>query len=130
MLESERRYSPHTVGGYRRDIYAFFEWCGVAMDDFDTEAFKRYDINDWAVYLFEKRGLKASSVNRSLASLRSFWKWMLKQKYTTHDIVSTIKQFKTPKIHLQHWPPQAPKGVARKCRAATLSEHHASSPYR
>ena len=97
ILESERRYSPHTVSGYRRDIYAFFEWCGVAMDDFDPDAFKRYDISDWAVYLFEKRGLKATSVNRSLASLRSFWKWMLKQQYTTHDIVSNIKQFKTPK---------------------------------
>ena len=97
VLESERRYSPHTVSGYRRDIYAFFEWCGVAMDDFDPDAFKRYDISDWAVYLFEKRGLKATSVNRSLASLRSFWKWMLKQQYTTHDIVSNIKQFKTPK---------------------------------
>ena len=97
ILESERRYSPHTVSGYRRDIYAFFEWCGVAMDDFDPDAFKRYDISDWAVYLFEKRGLKATSVNRSLASLRSFWKWMLKQQYTTHDIVSNSKQFKTPK---------------------------------
>ena len=97
ILETERRYSPHTVSGYRRDIYAFFEWCGVAMDNFDPEAFKRYDINDWAVYLFDKRGLKATSVNRSLASLRSFWKWMLKQKYTTHDIISTIKQFKAPK---------------------------------
>ena len=97
ILESERRYSPHTVSGYRRDIYAFFEWCGVAMDDFDPDAFRRYDISDWAVYLFEKRGLKATSVNRSLASLRSFWKWMLKQQYTTHDIVSNSKQFKTPK---------------------------------
>ena len=97
MLESERRYSPHTVGGYRRDIYSFLEWCGVETEAFNPDDFKRYDINDWAVYLFETRGLKATSVNRSLASLRSFWKWLLKQGYTTHDIVSTIKQFKTPK---------------------------------
>ena len=97
MLESERRYSQHTLSGYRRDIYAFLEWCGVEADAFNPDAFKRYDINDWAVYLFDKRRLKATSVNRSLASLRSFWKWMLKQKYTTSDIVNTIKQFKAPK---------------------------------
>ena len=97
ILESERRYSPHTVGSYRRDIYAFLEWCGIEAEELDPDAFKHYDINDWAVYLFEKRGLKATSVNRLLASLRSFWKWMLKQKYTSHDIVSNIKQFKTPK---------------------------------
>ena len=97
MLESERRYSPHTVGGYRRDIYSFLEWCGVETEAFNPDDFKRYDINDWAVYLFETRALKATSVNRSLASLRSFWKWLLKQGYTAHDIVGTIKQYKTPK---------------------------------
>ncbi len=97
VLESERRYSPHTVGGYRRDIYAFMEWCGVDADAFDAESFKRYDISDWAVYLFEVRRLKATTVNRSLASLRSFWKWMLKQGYAKKDVVSPLKQFKTPK---------------------------------
>lgn len=97
MLESERRYSPHTVGGYRRDIYAFLEWCGVDAEEFSPENFKRYDITDWAVYLFEKQGLKATSVNRSLASVRSFWKWMLKQGYTKLDIVGTVKQFKASK---------------------------------
>lgn len=57
VLESERRYSPHTVGGYRRDIYAFMQWCGIEADDFTPDAFKRYDLSDWAVYLFEVRGL-------------------------------------------------------------------------
>lgn len=97
VLESERRYSPHTVSGYRRDIYAFLEWCGVDADRFSPDTFKRYDLNDWAIYLFERRGLKATSVNRSLVSLRSLWKWMLRQGYAQQDIVSTVKQYKTPK---------------------------------
>ena len=97
MLQTERRYSLHTVGGYRRDIYAFLEWCGVDADDFAPDTFERYDLSDWAVYLFENRRLKATTVNRSLASLRSFWKWLLKSNYTKHDIITTLKQFKTPK---------------------------------
>jgi integrase/recombinase XerC len=97
VLESERRYSPHTVSGYRRDIYAFLEWCGVDADRFSPDTFKRYDLNDWAIYLFERRGLKATSVNRSLVSLRSLWKWMLRQGYAQQDIVSTVKQYKMPK---------------------------------
>lgn len=97
VLESERRYSPHTVSGYRRDIYAFLEWCGVDADRFSPDTFKRYDLNDWAIYLFERRGLKATSVNRSLVSLRSLWKWMLRQGYAQQDIVSTVKQYKAPK---------------------------------
>ena len=97
VLESERRYSPHTVSGYRRDIYAFLDWCGVDADRFSPDTFKRYDLNDWAIDLFERRGLKATSVNRSLVSLRSLWKWMLRQGYAQQDIVSTVKQYKTPK---------------------------------
>ena len=97
VLESERRYSPHTVSGYRRDIYAFLEWCGIDADRFSPDTFKRYDLNDWAIYLFERRGLKATSVNRSLVSLRSLWKWMLRQGYAQQDIVSTVKQYKAPK---------------------------------
>ena len=97
VLESERRYSPNTVSGYRRDIYAFLEWCGVDADIFSPDTFKRYDLNDWASYLFARRGLKATSVNRSLVSLRSLWKWMLRQGYAQQDIVSTVKQYKTPK---------------------------------
>ena len=97
VLESERRYSPHTVSGYRRDIYAFLEWCGVDADELEPETFSRHDINDWAVYLFENRKLKASSVNRSLVSLRSFWKWLLKHNHSKHDIITAIKQYKTPK---------------------------------
>ena len=96
-LEAERRYSAHTVAGYRHDISAFLSWLEVDAESFDAESITRDNITDWAIYLFEKQGLKATSVNRYLASLRSFWSWLRKCGYANHDIMRGVSTFKTPK---------------------------------
>lgn len=95
-IEAERRYSPLTVRNYRRDIADFLEFIGVEAERFDPNAIARVDVEEWIVYLFEKRKLKAQSVNRSVATLRSFWKWMLGHGHANRDIVSVISQAKTP----------------------------------
>ena len=97
VLEAERRYSAHTIEGYRHDIYAFLSWLEVDAESFDAESITRDNITDWAIYLFEKQGLKATSVNRYLASLRSFWSWLRKCGYANHDIMRGVSTFKTPK---------------------------------
>lgn len=95
-IEAERRYSPLTVRNYRRDIADFLEFIGVEAESFDPNAIARADVEEWIIYLFEKRKLKAQSVNRSVATLRSFWKWMLGHGHANRDIVSVISQAKTP----------------------------------
>ena len=57
-LEAERRYSAHTVAGYRHDISAFLSWLDVDAESFDAESITRDNITDWAIYLFEKQGLR------------------------------------------------------------------------
>lgn len=95
-IEAERRYSPLTVRNYRRDIADFLEFIGAEAERFDPNAIARADVEEWIIYLFEKRKLKAQSVNRSVATLRSFWKWMLGHGHANRDIVSVISQAKTP----------------------------------
>lgn len=95
-IEAERRYSPLTVRNYRRDIADFLEFIGVEAERFDPNAIARADVEEWIVYLYEKRKLKAQSVNRSVATLRSFWKWMLGHSHANRNIVSVISQAKTP----------------------------------
>ena len=95
-IEAERRYSPLTVRNYRRDIADFLEFTGIDADKFDPNTITRADVEEWIVYLFEERKLKAQSVNRGVASLRSFWKWMLVHGHANKDIVSVISQAKTP----------------------------------
>lgn len=97
MLESERRYSAYTIRSYRHDIYAFLEWLKVDAENFDTESITRDSIKDWAIHLFDVKGLKATSVNRHLASLRSLWDWMREMGCTKRDVMRGISQFKQPK---------------------------------
>ena len=96
-LEAERRYSPLTVRNYRRDVDDFVAFCGVAHDSFDPNSIKREDVEEWMVYLGEERKLKVTSVNRTMASLRTFWRWMLAHGYVSKDIMKTLRQYKTPK---------------------------------
>ena len=96
-LEAERRYSPLTVRNYRRDVDDFVAFCGVAHDSFDPNSIKREDVEEWMVYLGEERKLTVTSVNRTMASLRTFWRWMLAHGYVSKDIMKTLRQYKAPK---------------------------------
>ncbi len=94
-LEAERRYSPLTVRNYRRDISEFVEWQGFTPDNFDPKAVERSHIEQWIIYLVAKRNLKPSTVNRSVASLRTLWRWMIHHNYVDKDVVSFIHSAKT-----------------------------------
>lgn len=96
-LEAERRYSPLTVRNYRRDIDDFFAFCGLTHDDFDPKSIKREDVEEWMVYLGEERKLKTTSINRTIASLRTLWRWMLAHNHVEKDIMKTLRQYKPPK---------------------------------
>ena len=96
-LEAERRYSPLTVRNYRRDVDDFVAFCGVTHDTFAPNSIKREDIEEWMVYLSEERKLKVTSVNRTMASLRTFWRWMLAHGHVDKDLMKTLHQYKAPK---------------------------------
>jgi integrase/recombinase XerC len=96
-LEAERRYSPLTVRNYRRDIDDFVTFCGVTHEAFDPNSIRREDVEEWMVYLGEERKLKVTSVNRTMASLRTFWRWMLSHGHVERDLMKTLRQYKAPK---------------------------------
>ena len=96
-LEAERRYSPLTVRNYRRDIEDFVAFCGVTHASFDPKAIRREDVEEWMVYLGDERKLKVTSVNRTMASLRTFWRWMLAHGHVERDLMKTLRQYKAPK---------------------------------
>lgn len=96
-LEAERRYSPLTVRNYRRDVDDFVAFCGVTHASFDPKAIRREDVEEWMVYLGDERKLKVTSVNRTMASLRTFWRWMLAHGHVERDLMKTLRQYKAPK---------------------------------
>lgn len=96
-LEAERRYSPLTVRNYQRDILGFLSWRGFTRDDFEPNAITRDDVEEWIIYLSDQRKLKAASVNRTVASLRTLWRWLMHHRYVERDVVSMIRSTKPPR---------------------------------
>ena len=96
-LEAERRYSPLTVRNYRRDVDDFVTFCGLTHNSFNPNDIRRVDVEEWVVYLGEERKLKVTSINRTVASLRTFWRWMLAHNHVDRDIMTTLRQYKPPK---------------------------------
>ena len=77
-LKFEKRYSEHTLKAYERDLNDFLVYSDIkAINEFS--ALSASYIRSWIVYLIEN-GLKNRSVNRKLASLRSFYKWLVKEQ--------------------------------------------------
>ena len=76
-LRQEKRYSAHTCLAYNQDLeqYAIFAEC-EQLSDWQQQ--NSAIIRSWMVQLLES-GLSNRTVNRKLASLRTFFRWLLKE---------------------------------------------------
>ena len=78
-LQLEKKYSVHTVNAYLNDI-AFFE--AFNKTNFEQEGIEKVNYNQirsWIVSLVNAE-ISNASVNRKMASLKSFYKFLLKIK--------------------------------------------------
>src|SRR5690349_15758988 len=94
-LQYEKRYSPHTLLAYSNDLSQF---SGFIKTDFEEvpENASYGMIRSWIISLSEA-GNDARSINRKIACLRSFYKFLLKQGAITKDPVLRIKVLKSKK---------------------------------
>lgn len=95
-LQLEKNYSPHTVNGYLKDV-AFFEDFLILEFDQDNLAQVNYSqIRSWIVALVDA-DISNTSVNRKLASLKSYYKFLLKTKQIDVNPLLKHKALKTQK---------------------------------
>jgi integrase/recombinase XerC len=93
-LEYEKRYSPHTVAAYRRDLTQFAKYLQEndrLIGDVDFRWIRR-----WIVALVAG-GETPRTVNRKIATLRSFYKYLLKEDKTSINPMDKIVSLKTDK---------------------------------
>ncbi len=76
-LAIEKQSSSHTIDGYRLDIQQFIALMANGDENFDD--WNKFDRDDARSYLQELHKLKLAknSISRKLASVRSFYKYML-----------------------------------------------------
>ncbi|CAA9195592.1 tyrosine-type recombinase/integrase [Flavobacterium collinsii] len=96
-LELEKKYSAHTVVAYLNDISSFEEFNRVSFEQDVIEQVGYGQIRSWIVFLVDE-GVSNVSVNRKMASLKSFYRFLLKTKQIEVSPMLKHKALKTPKI--------------------------------
>jgi len=95
-LQKEKNYSPHTVTAYSDDLDAFELFLLQHFNEADFVKVNYSQIRSWIVALVENN-VANTSVNRKIASLKSFYKFLLKTKQIEVSPLSQHKALKAPK---------------------------------
>jgi integrase/recombinase XerC len=94
-LAYERRLSPLTCKHYRRDLESFEAFCaesGIAgWRDVDSEHVRAFAARCY------RRGLSARSIQRRLSALRTFYRYLLREKHARRNPVDAISAPKSGK---------------------------------
>ena len=94
-LRFEKRFSPHTIISYQNDLSQFETFLKVSFED--TPQTATYSmVRSWIVQLAEKQ-MDPISINRKIASLRSFFKFLMRRELISKDPMTKIKVLKTKK---------------------------------
>jgi len=94
-LTTEKRYSQHTIDAYERDLSQFIAYAEVEKINEFNDLSSTF-IRGWIVKLFEDKK-KAKSINRKLAALRTFYKWLRKEELVTNNPMTKIQGPKNEK---------------------------------
>ncbi|MFA9459366.1 tyrosine recombinase XerC [Thiohalorhabdus sp. Cl-TMA] len=76
-LAEERGLSPRTVAGYRRDVEAFRAY--LEADSPVWDAVSPQQVRGFVAHL-HRRGQSARSIHRSLSALRSFYRYLIRER--------------------------------------------------
>lgn len=94
-LTYEKNYSPNTVKAYDKDIKGFTNFCIKECDVKDIEKADYNLIRGWVVQMVTE-GLSNRSVNRKVASLKAYYKFLLKTENIQVNPLAKHKALKTP----------------------------------
>lgn len=95
-IRFEKRVSPHTVLAYENDLSQFQHFIQNNYPENNIETADYGLVRAWIVSLVEAE-MEPTSVNRKIASLRSFYKFLLKQEVITKDPMLKIRVLKAKK---------------------------------
>jgi integrase/recombinase XerC len=92
----QKRQSSHTTASYRNDLEQFAAYLHQTYQMTDLTQVDYHLVRSWIIVLSEEK-LQATSINRKIATLKSFYKFLTKQGYISNNPMLRIKALKTPK---------------------------------
>lgn len=95
-IKYEKRLSHHTVTAYEGDLKQFSAFLLFQYEFKEPEKADFQMIRSWIVALVEEK-IENRSINRKIATLRTFYNFLLRHKVITTDPMLKIKALKTDK---------------------------------
>lgn len=95
-LVLEKNYSLHTQKAYCDDVASFEAFLEEASFEVTLEKVEYFQIRSWVIFLVDA-GLSNVSVNRKIASLKAFYKFLLKTKQILVNPLLKHRALKVPK---------------------------------
>lgn len=114
----ERKYSQRTVEAYHDDLRDFCRFMGWEIEEFDPKRVDETDVKLWMLDMIEQQHQSPRSVKRRLSALRSFYKYLLRQRRVTKDVTARII------------PPKADKPLPVFFRREEMEAEQKNSEYR
>jgi len=88
-LQYEKRYSPHTIRSYLDDIEQFISFCDFDDNNFKPDNVDHKKIRSWIVELVNNN-ISVRSVRRKISTLKSFYKYLLREGHVSYNPVEKI----------------------------------------
>ena len=94
FLENDKKLSDNTLQSYKRDIKQFKEYLNQKGKDYSN--ITKEDMKEYIEHL-QSIGKKASTISRNLASIRSFYQYLIRTKKIKNDPTENIQSPKVEK---------------------------------
>src|SRR5688500_360882 len=95
-LQLQKRFTPPIVQAYRKDLAQFFGFLQSELNEPSVGSVTHQHIRGFLAQLMSEK-MAASSVNRKLSAIRSFYKWLLRTGQVETDPAQKVTGPKTPK---------------------------------
>ncbi len=89
FLTSEKRFSTHTISSYKTDLDQFIVYLSVNLEIKELKDIDFQHIRSWIASLLEV-GLSPRSVNRKISTLKTYFKFLLRNDLISESPMSKI----------------------------------------
>jgi integrase/recombinase XerC len=97
MLALQKRSSKHTITSYTNDLQSFAAFLASEFEETEVTFVKATHVRSWLATLKQEENFSPKTINRKLSSVRSFYKYLLKQNVVKLNPATAVIAPKIPK---------------------------------
>jgi integrase/recombinase XerC len=88
-LKFQKRYAEHTIISYEHDLISFFDFLHFQFNEYEVKSIKPAYIRSWLADLKSNEN-SSKTINRKISSLKTFFKYLLRQEEIEVSPMTTI----------------------------------------